>query len=235
MKLIKFKTYAEMSEYGAKIVQKTVKEKPKCVLGLATGSTPLGLYENLIKKYNNNCIYFGDVKTINLDEYYGIDGKHDQSYRYYMNKNFFDKIGILYANTFVPNGMAENIEKECKEYEDRIDEIGIDLQILGIGNNGHIGFNEPCNHFPSKTHLVDLSESTIRANSRFFANLSDVPTKAITMGIGSIMKAKKIILLATGKKKEIIEKAMYGDVTPEVPASILQFHPNVTVLICEEM
>lgn len=234
MKIVKFDTYAQMSEYGAKIIQKIVKTKPNCVLGLATGSTPLGVYENLIKKCKNKSLYFGDVKTINLDEYYGLEGTHNQSYRYYMNTNLFYHISILQNNTFVPNGMANDIERECREYEKRIDDLGIDIQILGIGDNGHIAFNEPSDHFPKETHLVELSESTIKANSRFFENESDVPTKALTMGIGSIMKAKKILLLATGKKKEIIEKAMYGEVTPLVPASILQFHPDVTVLICEE-
>ncbi len=210
--------------------------KPDSVLGLATGSSPLGTYKQLIEWYEKGDIDFSKVTSVNLDEYVGLDGTNDQSYRYFMNKNFFEHINIDINNTFVPNGCAVDLAGEGKRYDEHIAELGgIDLQLLGIELDGHIGFNEPDKYFVKSTHVVDLHESTIKANSRFFANIDEVPKRAITMGMVSIMQAKKILLIANGKeKRDILKKAFYGPITPEIPASILQLHPDITVIYSEK-
>ena len=235
MKFITVDTYEKLSRQAANIISAQVIIKSDCVLGLATGSSPLGTYKQLINWYNKGDIDFSGVTSVNLDEYVGLDGSSDQSYRYFMNKNFFEHINIDIKNTFVPNGCAEDLEKEGLEYDKHIEELGgIDLQLLGIGLDGHIGFNEPDRYFVKSTHVVDLHESTTKANSRFFANEDEVPKQAITMGMVSIMQAKKILLIASGKAKyDILKKAFYGPITPEIPASILQLHPDITVIYSE--
>ena len=235
MKFITVDTYEKLSRQAANIISAQVILKPDSVLGLATGSSPLGTYKQLIEWYEKGDIDFSKVTSVNLDEYVGLDGSNDQSYRYFMNKNFFEHINIDINNTFVPNGCAIDLAGECKRYDEHIAELGgIDLQLLGIGLDGHIGFNEPDKYFVKSTHVVDLHESTIKANSRFFASEDEVPKKAITMGMVSIMQAKKILLIASGKeKRDILEKAFYGPITPEIPASILQLHPDITVIYSE--
>lgn len=236
MKFITVDTYEKLSRQAANIISAQVILKPDSVLGLATGSSPLGTYKQLIEWYKKGDIDFSKVVSVNLDEYVGLDGSNDQSYRYFMNKNFFEHINININNTFVPNGCAVDLAGEGKRYDEHIAELGgIDLQLLGIGLDGHIGFNEPDKYFVKSTHVVDLHESTIKANSRFFANIDDVPKRAITMGMVSIMQAKKILLIASGKeKRDILEKAFYGPITPEIPASILQLHPDITVIYSEK-
>lgn len=235
MKFITVDTYEKMSRKAANIISAQVISKPNCVLGLATGSTPIGIYKQLIEWYDKGDLDFSDVTSINLDEYVGLNGENDQSYRFFMNNNLFKFINIKMENTFVPNGCAKDLEAEAKAYDSRIKEYGgIDLQLLGIGLDGHIGFNEPDEFFIKDTHVVDLDESTITANSRFFESEADVPRKAITMGMMSIMQAKKILLVANGaNKKEILEKAFFGPITPKIPASILQLHPDTTVIYSE--
>ncbi len=234
MNFIKVENYDILSEKAAEIIANVIKAKPDCVIGLATGSSPVGAYKKLIEKNKNGELDFAKVTSINLDEYEGLDGEHDQSYRYFMNDNLFNHINIDKANTFVPNGKANDISAECKAYDDRIYEMGIDIQLLGIGVDGHIGFNEPDKFFTKETHRVVLDESTIVANARFFESANDVPKTAITMGMGGIMSAKKVLLVANGaNKKEIVEKAFFGPITPEVPASILQLHNDVTVIYSE--
>ena len=232
MKFITVDTYEKLSRQAANIISAQVILKPDSVLGLATGSSPLGTYKQLIEWYEKGDIDFNKVTSVNLDEYVGLDGTNDQSYRYFMNKNFFEHINIDLGNTFVPNGCAVDLAGEGKRYDEHIAELGgIDLQLLGIGLDGHIGFNEPDKYFVKSTHVVDLQESTIKANSRFFANIDEVPRRAITMGMVSIMQAKKILLIASGReKRDILEKAFYGPITPEIPASILQLHPDITVI-----
>ena len=235
MKFITVKNYEELSRITANLIASQVVVKPNCVLGLATGSSPVGAYKKLIEKYNNGDLDFKDVTSVNLDEYVGLDGANDQSYRYFMNDNLFNHVNIDKANTYVPNGCAADYDKECEEYDNRVKALGgIDLQLLGIGLDGHIGFNEPEEFFVGPTHVVELDESTIKANARFFENEADVPRKAVTMGMMSIMQAKKVILIANGAaKKEIVEKAFFGPITPLVPASILQLHPDLTVVYSE--
>jgi glucosamine-6-phosphate deaminase len=232
MKYIEVETYEELSTKAAELIASVVKSKPESVLGLATGSSPLGTYDGLIKAYNNGEVDFSKVTTINLDEYIGLTPDNDQSYRYFMETNLFSKINVRKDYTFVPDGCAKDIEKECKEYDERISALGgIDIQLLGIGLDGHIGFNEPCDVFVKETHLVDLDPSTIEANARFFSSIDDVPKQAVTMGMGGIMGAKKVLLIANGKnKEEIVKKAFFGPITPKVPASVLQLHPDVTVI-----
>ena len=234
MKIIVCENYDEMSLRGAEIVKEQVNSKPDCILGLATGSTPVGLYTCLAEMNKKGDVDFSKVTSFNLDEYYPISPENDQSYRYFMNQNLFSKINIDIAKTHVPNGMAEDSEKACREYDESILAAGgIDLQILGIGQNGHIAFNEPDDELYEGTHLTSLTESTIKANARFFEKEEDVPTKAVTMGIASIMRAKKIIILANGPaKREIVEKLINGGITTNIPASILKVHPDVT-LICD--
>lgn len=235
MRIVKTKTYEEMSAIAAGIIGGQVLLKPNCVLGLATGSSPIGAYKDLVKNYEDGILDFSEVRTVNLDEYCGLDDTNPNSYRYFMNDNLFDHVNIDKANTHVPNGHADDLEEEAVRYESFIQSLGgIDLQLLGIGHNGHIGFNEPTDNFPETVHTVQLTESTINANSRLFERREDVPTQAITMGIGTIMKAKKILLIAGPDKAEIVEKACFGKVTPEVPASVLQLHPDVTVILSAE-
>ena len=235
MNFIKVESYDKLSEMAAEIIADVIKNKPNAVLGLATGSSPLGTYANLIEKYEKGELDFSACTSVNLDEYVGLDGENDQSYRYFMNKNLFSKVNIDMNKTFVPNGCAVDIANEGEAYDKMISDLGgTDIQLLGIGLDGHIGFNEPEDFFTKETHLVNLDESTIEANSRFFASKDDVPKQAITMGMYSIMQAKKVLLIANGKaKKEIIEKAFFGKITPWVPASILQLHNDVTVIYSE--
>lgn len=232
MRIIIAKDYQDMSRKAANIISAEVISNPNCVLGLATGSSPIGTYKQLIDWYNKGDIDFSNVNSINLDEYVGLDETNDQSYRYFMNNNFFNHINIDKNKTNVPNGLAQDPEKECERYDNLISSLGgIDLQLLGIGHNGHIGFNEPDDSFAVGTHTVTLNQMTREANARFFASIDEVPTHAITMGIKAIMQAKKVLLIASGDdKKEILQKAFFGPITPSVPASILQLHPNLTIV-----
>ena len=235
MRIIKASDYNEMSRCAANIIAAQITLKPDSVLGLATGSTPIGTYKLLVKGYQQGNLDFSKVKSVNLDEYCGLDGSHDQSYRYFMNTNLFNHVNIDMANKNVPNGIATDLEQECKRYDRLIEELGgVDLQLLGIGHNGHIGFNEPNEFFDKTTHVVDLKQSTIDANSRFFEKIGDVPRRAITMGIKSIMSARKILLVAGADKKDIIERALFGPITPQVPASVLQFHNDLIVVVSEK-
>ncbi len=235
MKFIKVDSYEKLSRMAANIIAAQVILKPDCVLGLATGSSPIGTYKNLAEACKNGDVDFSKVTTVNLDEYEGLPQTNDQSYRYFMNDNLFSHINIPMESTNVPNGCAEDLDAECKRYDELIQSLGgTDIQLLGIGLDGHIGFNEPADVFTKETHVVTLDESTIEANSRFFASKDEVPRKAVTMGMGAIMQAKKILLIANGKnKKDILEKAFYGEIDPQVPASILQLHPDVTVIYSE--
>ena len=235
MKIFKMKDYDQMSQKAANLIAAQIITKPDCVLGLATGSSPIGTYKQLIEKYNNGDLDFSKVTTVNLDEYKGLPRDNDQSYYYFMNDNLFDHVNIDKENTHVPNGMIEDSEKECADYEALIASLGgQDLQLLGLGHNGHIGFNEPADAFDKTTHCVDLTESTIEANKRFFASADDVPRQAYTMGIGTIMQAKKILIIVSGEDKaDIVRDAFFGPVTPQVPASILQMHSDVTLVADE--
>lgn len=235
MRIIVAKDYKDMSRKAANIISAQIITKPDCVLGLATGSSPIGTYDQLVEWYEKGDLDFAQVSSVNLDEYRGLDHSHDQSYYYFMHEHLFDRVNIDPARTNVPDGTEADAEKECRRYEELIASYGgVDLQLLGLGHNGHIGFNEPASAFDKVTHCVDLTESTIEANKRFFASADDVPKQAYTMGIGTIMKAKKILVVVSGEDKaDIVAKAFYGDVTPEVPASILQFHPDVTVVVDE--
>lgn len=236
MNFITVNTYEELSKKGAAIIASQVILKPNCVIGLATGSSPLGIYASLAAMNEAGCVDFSNVTTVNLDEYAGLEPTHDQSYRYFMDANLFSKINIDKNNTHVPNGVAADLVQEGLAYDEMIRRLGgIDLQLLGIGVDGHIGFNEPDSCFIAETHPVTLDESTIDANARFFQSREDVPRQAITMGMGAIMQAKKILLVANGEhKKAILEKAMFGPIDPQVPASILQLHPDVTVIYTNE-
>ena len=234
MKIIKVKNYAELSRKTANIIFAQVIQNPKSVLGLATGSTPIGAYKQLIEWYNKGDLDFSEATSVNLDEYCGLPSGHDQSYRYFMDDNLFNHVNIDKSRTNLPNGNAIDMSAEGENYDNLIDELGgIDIQLLGIGHNGHIGFNEPDSSFIKGTHVVELGESTIEANARFFDTIDDVPKTAITMGMKSIMQAKKVLLVANGNDKlEILKKALTGDVTPQVPASILQLHADLTVIYC---
>lgn len=235
MKIIVCENYAEMSARAAELIADLVKAKPDCVLGLATGSTPVGMYKELIAKNTAGEISFKDVTTYNLDEYYPIEPTHEQSYRYFMNVNLFDHIDINKEKTFVPNGLTKNPEEEGAAYDAAIEAAGgVDLQVLGIGQNGHIAFNEPDDALIAGTHITSLTDDTIDANSRFFASRDEVPTQAFTMGIGSIMKAKKIILLANGANKHAAIAQMLDDkITTQCPATILKAHADV-YLFCDK-
>lgn len=232
MNVIEAKDYPDMSRKAANIISAQVIMKPDCVLGLATGSTPLGIYSQLIAWYQKGDLDFSRVSTVNLDEYKGLSRDSDQSYHYFMQKNFFQSININPEHTHIPDGREPNIQKACEAHNRIIRELGgVDLQLLGLGLNGHIGFNEPGASFEKETHCVNLTESTILANSRFFTSIDDVPTQAYTMGIKSIMMARKILLAVSGKNKAaIVAQAFQGPVTPQVPASILQMHPDVTLV-----
>ena len=232
MRIIQAGDYNDMSRKAAAIPAAQITLKPDCVLGLATGSTPVGAYEKLVEWYRNGSLDFSGVSSVNLDEYRGIGKENPQSYYYFMHQHLFDKVNIRPENTRVPDGTEPDAEKECRAYEEHIRSLGgIDLQLLGLGHNGHIGFNEPAATFAKVTHCVDLAESTIEANKRFFASADEVPRQAYTMGIGTIMHAKKILVVVSGEDKaEIVAKAFFGEVTPEVPASILQMHQDVTLV-----
>ena len=232
MKIYKAKDYKDMSRKAANIISAQVIMKPNCVLGLATGSTPIGTYDQLVEWYNKGDLDFSEVTTVNLDEYKGLPRTNDQSDYYFMHQHLFDRVNIDPERTNVPNGMEPDAEKECGRYEELIRSLGgVDLQLLGLGHNGHIGFNEPGEAFEKETHCVDLTESTIEANKRFFASADDVPKQAYTMGIKTIMQAKKILIVVNGENKaDIVERAFFGPVTPEVPASILQLHNDVTLV-----
>lgn len=236
MKIYKAKDYKDMSRKAANIISAQVIMKPNCVLGLATGSTPIGTYDQLVEWYNKGDLDFSEVTTVNLDEYKGLPRTNDQSYYYFMHQHLFDRVNIDPERTNVPNGMEPDAEKECGRYEELIRSLGgVDLQLLGLGHNGHIGFNEPGEAFEKETHCVDLTESTIEANKRFFASADDVPKQAYTMGIKTIMQAKKILIVVNGENKaDIVERAFFGPVTPEVPASILQLHNDLTLVGDEE-
>ena len=236
MQFITVPTYDKLSRQAANIISAQIIMKPQSVIGLATGSSPLGVYRQLADRYTKGDIDLSGVTTVNLDEYAGLPENDPQSYHYFMQTNFFDHVNIKRENTFVPNGCAEDIDRECAEYDERIKRLGgIDLQLLGIGVDGHIGFNEPSSVFEKNTHVVNLHESTIKANARFFESEAHVPRQAVTMGMISIMQAKKIVLIANGKhKKDILHRAFYGPITPEIPASILQLHPDLTVIFSEE-
>ena len=235
MKIYVVKDYEEASRSGARIIADQIKEKKDSVLGLATGSSPLGIYELLVEKCKKGEISFKDISTVNLDEYKGLNELDKNSYHYYMNENLFSKVDIKTENIYLPNGMALDLDKECERYEKVIEDIGgIDLQLLGLGENGHIGFNEPGTPFTEKPHVVDLTESTIQANSRLFEKIEDVPRQALSMGIATIMSAKKILLIATGEKKaDALAKVVNGKVTEDLPGSVLQNHKDVTI-ICDE-
>lgn len=235
MKIYRAKDYDQASRIAANIIASQVILKPDSVLGLATGSTPIGTYEHLIKMYEAGDLDFSAVHSINLDEYRGLTADNDQSYRYFMNTHLFDFVNIDKKNTFVPDGTEPDSDKACKDYDEIIcSHGGIDLQILGMGHNGHIGFNEPAADFAKGTHCVALAESTIQANARFFASIDEVPKEAYTMGIRSIMQAKTIMVIVSGEaKSDIVHKAFFGPITPEVPASVLQLHGNV-ILVGDE-
>lgn len=234
MKIIVCNNYQEMSVAAADIMVSVMKSTPSPVLGLATGSTPVGMYQKLIEKNAAGEIDFSNVTTVNLDEYYPIAPDNDQSYRYFMNANLFDHVNIDKTRTFVPDGMADDPAAACAAYEETLAAVGApDVQVLGIGQNGHIGFNEPADALEVLTHVTDLTESTIKANARFFASIDDVPTKALTMGIGSIMRAKSILILANGaSKREAVAKLIAGKLDTSCPATMLNLHPHVT-LICD--
>lgn len=236
IKIIYSKTAEEAGVNASKVIYDVVSNKPNAVLGLATGSSPIGMYKELIKMCSEGKLSFKDVKTVNLDEYVGLAPEHDQSYAYFMRNNLFYHIDIKLENTNLPSGLAKDPKAECKRYDEVVASMGgVDVQVLGIGNNGHIGFNEPCDYFSNGTGLIDLTDSTIDANSRFFASRDLVPTQALSMGVGQIMAADKILLIALGKgKAEILEAALFGKVTPEVPASILQFFKGEVVVCADE-
>lgn len=233
MRLILAENYAEMSYKAADIVRCQVVLKPDSVLGLATGDTPLGMYKELIRLYVNHQVDFSKTTIFNLDEYCRIERANSQSYHYYMYHRFFQYINVKRQNTHIPNGTAKDIDAECRKYDRQIKQMGgIDLQVLGIGANGHIGFNEPDINFAAETHLVKLNEKTIAANSRFFNSKDEVPKTAITMGIKSILQSRMLILLADGEAKaDAIYQAVKGKICPEMPASIIQLHPNATIII----
>ncbi len=235
MQIIKVKNYDQMSEEAFKIVLDVVKNKPNAVLGLATGSTPLGLYAKMIEDHKNNGTSYAECRAVNLDEYVGLDVNSDQSYVYFMRENLFKNIDIKLENTHIENGKADDTEAECARYNALLDELCQDVQVLGIGSNGHIAFNEPGTPFDSVTHVVDLAESTIKDNSRLFNSIDEVPRQAFTMGLSNIMNAKKIVILANGEGKAYaIGELVNGEIREEVPATILRNHPDC-ILICDEL
>ena len=235
MRVIKAKDYREMSRAAANIISAQILLKPDCVLGLATGSSPVGTYEQLIEWYKKGDLDFSQVTTVNLDEYVGLAPDHDQSYYYFMHHNLFDSVNLRPGSTNLPDGCAADMDAECIRYDTLLRTLGVDLQLLGLGNNGHIGFNEPDKEFSKGTHIVTLTESTLEANKRFFASIDDVPKTAISMGTYDIMQAKRILMVASAKAKAEAVKAMLtGPITPQMPASILQFHRNFTLVADEE-
>ena len=236
MRIIRTKNYDEMSRKAAAIIAAQVIHKPDCVLGLATGGTPVGTYKNLVEWYKSGDLDFSEVSTVNLDEYRGLPREHRESYWSFMHRNLFDHVNIPQDRINLPDGTNMDADAECKRYDAVIASMGgVDLQLLGIGHDGHIGFNEPSDAFDMGTHCVDLTEETIEANKRFFASKDEVPRQAYTMGIKTIMQARKVLLVANGAgKAEIIKRAFFGPVTPEVPASILQMHPDCTIVLDAE-
>lgn len=235
MRIIRTKNYDEMSRKAAAIIAAQVIHKPGCVLGLATGGTPVGTYKNLVAWYNQGGLDFSEVSTVNLDEYRGLPREHPESYWSFMHRNLFDHVNIPAARINLPDGTDMDADAECRRYDAVISGLGgVDLQLLGIGHDGHIGFNEPSDAFDMGTHCVDLTEETIEANKRFFASRDEVPRQAYTMGTSTIMSARKVLMVVSGRDKaEIVKKAFFGPVTPRVPASILQMHPNF-VLVADE-
>lgn len=235
MRIYKAKDYNEMSRKAANIISAQIIMKPDAVLGLATGSSPIGTYKQLIDWYNKGDLDFSEIRSVNLDEYKGLDASNPQSYAYFMRHNLFDSVNIKLENTNIPNGLETDIEKECTRYNNIIKSLGgIDLQLLGIGNNGHIGFNEPGEAFEKETHCVKLTENTIQANARFFSSIGEVPTHAYSTGIKNIMQARSILLIVSGEAKaEAMYQALFGPITPTVPASILQLHNNVSIVADE--
>lgn len=234
MKIIITKDYEELSAKAAEIMLEVVRKNPRAVLGLATGTTPLGLYANMIADHKENGTDYSGIRTANLDEYKGLPKTHDQSYAYFMRKNLFDGLGIAPESTDIENGMAEDAAAECARYDALLEALPRDIQLLGLGSNGHIAFNEPGTPFGSGTHVVTLAESTVKDNARLFKDISEVPRQAFTMGIRQIMQAKKVLILASGANKaEAVCKMVKGDVTESVPASVLQLHPDC-VLIADE-
>ncbi len=236
MKLVITKDYDDLSKQAARLIADEVKQRPDTVLGLATGGTPVGMYRELIAIHQKEGVDFSQASSFNLDEYVGLSGQHPQSYRAYMDENLFDHINLPREKTNVPHGDAADLGAECKRYEQAIAAAGgIDIQVLGIGNNGHIGFNEPGSAKDTTTRVVQLTKSTIEANARYFDTIEEVPTQAISMGIRTILSAKKIVLLASGKAKaEAVQRMLEGEMTSDVPASLLQQHPDVTVIVDEE-
>ena len=232
--ILRAETAEDAARLAADRFQELICVKPACVLGLATGSTPVPLYRELIARERAGRIDFSRVRSVNLDEYRGLAPDHPQSYRRFMQENLFDHIAIRPENTYVPDGLTADVEAMCADYERLIEDLGgVDLQLLGLGHDGHIGFNEPCDHFPVRTHEVALTESTRQANARFFAGEEEVPAAAYTMGVGTVMAARRVLMLVTGgDKADVLRKAFCGPVTPWVPASVLQLHPHVT-LICD--
>ncbi len=234
MKIIVTKNYDEMSETAAKIIIDVVKNNPNAVLGLATGSSPIGTYKNMINDHKQNGTSYKNVSTVNLDEYVSLNADHDQSYAYFMRTNLFDSIDIDQNNTNLPCGVAKDLQAECDRYNGVLAKLVPDIQVLGLGSNGHIGFNEPDTPFDSVTHVVDLTENTIKDNSRLFSSIDEVPKQALSMGIKNIMQAKSIIMVVSGKNKaEAVKGMVNGKITPALPASVLQLHPNVTI-VCDE-
>ena len=234
MKVIITENYEEMSKVASQILIDIVKNNPNAILGLATGSSPIGTYENMAKDHRENGTSYKTVRTVNLDEYVGLTADHDQSYAYFMRTNLFDKVDIDLKNTNLPSGSAPDAQKECDRYNALLEVMQQDVQLLGLGSNGHIGFNEPNTPFESLTHLVDLTESTIKDNSRLFASIDEVPRQALSMGIKNIMNAKSILMVVSGKNKaEAVKGMVKGEVTPNLPASVLQLHPFVTI-ICDK-
>ena len=234
MKVIITENYEEMSKVAADLIINIVKNNPYAVLGLATGSSPIGTYDNMVKDHLENGTSYKNVRTVNLDEYVSLSADHDQSYAYFMRKNLFDRVDIDLANTNLPSGVAPDAQAECDRYNALLDTMKQDIQLLGLGSNGHIGFNEPGTPFGSVTHLVDLTENTIKDNSRLFDNINDVPRQALSMGIKNIMQADSILMVVSGANKaDAVYGMVKGDVTPDLPASVLQLHPNVTI-VCDK-
>ncbi|MCK6076139.1 glucosamine-6-phosphate deaminase [Paenibacillus silvae] len=228
-----FENEEDLNATGAGLIASLLQTKPRAVLGLATGSSPVGIYKQLIAMYQKGLVSFAQASSFNLDEYVGLPTEHRESYRSFMNEQLFHHIDMDLSRTNVPNGEASDLAEECAGYERRLEDCGpVDLQLLGIGHNGHIGFNEPGTELTGRTHVVDLKEETRKANARFFDSIDEVPAQAITMGVGSILKAKQILLIARGEEKaEIIREAFMGPITTSCPASLLQCHPNVVVLL----
>jgi len=233
MNILIYDTQEQVNKVGASIISNIILAKPDALLGLATGSTPIGIYKQLVDANKEGLISFKDVATYNLDEYVGIDGSHNQSYRHFMNENLFNHIDINIEKTHVPNGKAVDLEAECTRYDAEIDAAGqLDIQLLGLGHNGHIGFNEPADHLSAGTHIVELAQETRQANARFFTSIDEVPTQAITMGVATILKAKTVLLVVKGEDKaDIVKEALRGPITTQCPASLLQLHPNLIVLL----